>query len=213
MQFFKSTIFAALVSLAAAQSVNWQSADSLACAQSEWASIKAAVDPQLKSTWNFLPPVFKNMLADAGALSSDNTLVSTAPSAEAITRIAQFPLAGVFSPYADNVVLQCLATYVPSSEEPSSSSSTEESSSSSTEEPSSSSSSTEEESSSSTEEESSSSTSDEEQQSSTSDEEESSSTSSEEEQPSSETSESYTSSEPHYSVSSTTHKCRPRPTQ
>ncbi|KAJ2598852.1 hypothetical protein GGF40_002961 [Coemansia sp. RSA 1286] len=195
MQFFKSTIFAALISLAAAQSVNWQSADSLACAQSEWASIKAAVDPQLKSTWNFLPPVFKNMLADAGALSSDNTLVSTAPSAEAITRIAQFPLAGVFSPYADNIVLQCLATYVPSSEEPSSSSTEDESSSSTSDE------------------EPSSSTSDEEQQSSsTSDEEEQSSTSSEEEQPSSETSESYTSSEPHYSVSSTTHKCRPRPT-
>ncbi|KAJ1876609.1 hypothetical protein LPJ57_004401, partial [Coemansia sp. RSA 486] len=188
MQFFKSTIFAALISLAAAQSVNWQSADSLACAQSEWASIKAAVDPQLKSTWNFLPPVFKNMLADAGALSSDNTLVSTAPSAEAITRIAQFPLAGVFSPYADNIVLQCLATYVPSSEEPSSSSTEDESSSSTSDE------------------EPSSSTSDEEQQSSsTSDEEEQSSTSSEEEQPSSETSESYTSSEPHYSVSSTTH--------
>ncbi|KAJ2706677.1 hypothetical protein FB645_001427 [Coemansia sp. IMI 203386] len=204
MQFFKSTIFAALISLAAAQSVNWQSADSLACAQSEWASIKAAVDPQLKSTWNFLPPVFKNMLADAGALSSDNTLVSTAPSAEAITRIAQFPLAGVFSPYADNVVLQCLATYVPSSEEPSSSSTEDESSSSTSED----------ESSSSTSEDESSSTSDEEQQSSsTSDEEQQSSSTSDVEQPSSETSESYTSSEPHYSVSSTTHKCRPRPTQ
>ncbi|KAJ1822290.1 hypothetical protein LPJ56_000881 [Coemansia sp. RSA 2599] len=208
MQFFKASILAALVSVAAAQSVDWDASESLACAQSEWPAIKEAVDPQLKSMWAFLPPVVKSMMAQVGALNDDNTLSSTAPSAESITRIARESPAGVFSPYADQVVAKCLATYVPSSEQGQSSSSTDEevqsSSSSSTDEEvqSSSSSLTDEEqgqSSSSTDAESQSSSTDEQGQSSSSTDEASSS-------------ETYTSSQPSYSTSSTTRKCIPRPT-
>ncbi|KAJ2780770.1 hypothetical protein GGI15_003421 [Coemansia interrupta] len=123
MQFGKlSFVISALAAMAAAQSVDWTSADSLECATERWSEIKASVDPQITTNWNFLPPPIKAIFTQSGAVNADGSLVATAPSASTITQIAQSAPSGIFSPYADNIVLQCLATYVPSSsDEPTSS--------------------------------------------------------------------------------------------
>ncbi|KAJ1722165.1 hypothetical protein LPJ53_003401, partial [Coemansia erecta] len=130
MQFGKlSFVISALAAMAAAQSVDWTSADSLECATERWSEIKASVDPPITSYWNFLPPPIKTILTQSGAVNADGSLVATAPAASAITQIAQSAPSGIFSPYADNIVLQCLATYVPSSSDESTSSTDESTSS------------------------------------------------------------------------------------
>ncbi|KAJ1862102.1 hypothetical protein LPJ73_000853 [Coemansia sp. RSA 2703] len=110
-----SFVISALAAMAAAQSVNWSSPDTLECATQHWSDIKAVVDTPITSYWNFLPPPIKNILTQSGAVNADGSLVATAPAASTITQIAQIAPSGIFSPYADNIVLQCLATYVPSS--------------------------------------------------------------------------------------------------
>ncbi|KAJ2719049.1 hypothetical protein GGI07_005457 [Coemansia sp. Benny D115] len=121
MQFAKIPIaIAALAAAVMGQSVDWNSAESLACAQSRWSDIKLSVDPQLKSMWQFLPSVVKSLYIQTGAVGPDNTLSSTAPDAAIISKIVQSSPSGIFRPYADTIVAQCLATSVPPTEEPSS---------------------------------------------------------------------------------------------
>ncbi|KAJ2546217.1 hypothetical protein IWW35_005103, partial [Coemansia sp. RSA 1878] len=142
MKFNVSTAFIAVLAACAssvfAQSVDWNSADSQACAQKNWAAIKQQVDVTIAENWEFLPSFIKDVVKQSGALNADNTLVSNPTGAQLVVLATSFP-SGIFNPYANDIVQQCL-TATPSeteteteTEEPSTSS---EEPSASSEEPS-----------------------------------------------------------------------------
>ncbi|KAJ2128695.1 hypothetical protein GGF48_002747 [Coemansia sp. RSA 921] len=140
MKFNVSTAFIAVLAACAssvfAQSVDWNSADSQACAQKNWAAIKQQVDVTIAENWEFLPSFIKDVVKQSGALNADNTLVSNPTGAQLVVLATSFP-SGIFNPYANDIVQQCL-TATPSeteteTEEPSASS---EEPSASSEEPS-----------------------------------------------------------------------------
>ncbi|KAJ2720582.1 hypothetical protein H4R23_004698, partial [Coemansia sp. Cherry 401B] len=65
---------AALASSVLGQSVDWTSSDAQACALQNWSEIQEAVNPNIASNWDFLPPFIKQAVQQAGALTADNKL-------------------------------------------------------------------------------------------------------------------------------------------
>ncbi|KAJ2662295.1 hypothetical protein IW148_003023 [Coemansia sp. RSA 1199] len=127
MKFNVSSAFIAVLAACAssvfAQSVDWNSADAQACAQKNWAAIKQQVDVKIAANWQPLPNYIKDAVKQSGVLNADNTLVSNPTGAQLIALATSFP-SGIFNPYAENIVQQCLAA-TPSdteTEEPSTSS-------------------------------------------------------------------------------------------
>ncbi|KAJ2306812.1 hypothetical protein IWW52_006159 [Coemansia sp. RSA 2704] len=113
---------AALASSVLGQSVDWTSSDAQACALQNWSEIQEAVNPNIASNWDFLPPFIKQAVQQAGALTADNKLVDSPTAAQILALAQSFP-SGIFSPNADNIVQQCLSNTPDdsSSDEPSTS--------------------------------------------------------------------------------------------
>ncbi|KAJ2342869.1 hypothetical protein GGH91_003385, partial [Coemansia sp. RSA 2671] len=110
MQLFKfSAIVAALMSAAAiAQAADWNQRATQECARRSWTAIKSSVDSRIQTMWNFMPPPLRMTLQQAGVMNGDNSLISN-PSNEQIALIANTLPQGVFLPYADEIVEQCLS--------------------------------------------------------------------------------------------------------
>ncbi|KAJ2576413.1 hypothetical protein GGH19_002186 [Coemansia sp. RSA 1807] len=106
MKFNVSTAFIAVLAACAssvfAQSVDWNSADSQACAQKNWAAIKQQVDVTIAENWEFLPSFIKDVVKQSGALNADNTLVSNPTGAQLVVLATSFP-SGIFNPYANDI--------------------------------------------------------------------------------------------------------------
>ncbi|KAJ2481173.1 hypothetical protein IWW56_001949 [Coemansia sp. RSA 2131] len=138
MKFNVSSAFIAVLAACAssvfAQSVDWNSADAQACAQKNWAAIKQQVDVTIAANWQPLPNFIKDAVKQSGALNADNTLVSNPTGAQLIVLATSFP-SGIFNPYAENIVQQCL-TATPSETETEEPSTSSEEPSTSSEEPS-----------------------------------------------------------------------------
>ncbi|KAJ2124173.1 hypothetical protein IW147_001911 [Coemansia sp. RSA 720] len=138
MKFNVSSAFIAVLAACAssvfAQSVDWNSADVQACAQKNWAAIKQQVDVKIAANWQPLPSFIKDAVKQSGALNADNTLVSNPTGAQLIALATSFP-SGIFNPYAENIVQQCL-TATPSETETEEPSTSSEEPSTSSEEPS-----------------------------------------------------------------------------
>ncbi|KAJ2492600.1 hypothetical protein IWW37_001355 [Coemansia sp. RSA 2050] len=110
MQLFKfSAIVAAIMSAAAiAQAADWNQRATQECARRSWTAIKSSVDPRIQLSWNFMPPPIRMALQQANAVNSDNSLIAN-PSLEQIALIANTLPQGVFLPFADDIVEQCLS--------------------------------------------------------------------------------------------------------
>ncbi|KAJ1990427.1 hypothetical protein GGI25_003537 [Coemansia spiralis] len=109
MKLFSCSILslAALVSSVLAQNIDWTAKDAQTCAVNNWAAIKAAVDPNILQTWQFLPSMVKILMEQSGALKADHTLVDH-PTTDQILAIARGFPSGIFSPSGDNIVRNCL---------------------------------------------------------------------------------------------------------
>ncbi|KAJ2808753.1 hypothetical protein H4R20_000668 [Coemansia guatemalensis] len=210
MKLFSVSIISVLAAAtgAFAQNVDWSAADTLACGLEYFSDIKAAVDGNIQPVWDFLPVAVTSRAEEAGIVNPNHSLISN-PTAQQLQSMASIFPSGLFSPYADNIVQQCLATYVPTSEEPSDEESTDEETSEPTDEES-----TDEETSEPTDEESTDEETSEPTDEESTDEETSEEPTSEEtsDEESTDDTEEPTSSEPDYSAepTSTPIKCRPR---
>ncbi|KAJ2851057.1 hypothetical protein IWW36_001404 [Coemansia brasiliensis] len=109
---------AALASSVVGQSVDWHSQAVQQCALQDWAQIKSVVDEKLAANWKFLPTYIKDNLSKAGVVDANGSLLDS-PTAEQVVILAEAFPSGIFHPFADSIVSECLANPPqPSSDEP-----------------------------------------------------------------------------------------------